>query len=194
MTADIVALVVAHKYWFILLVALFEAPLVSIIIGFLWATGDLDLLLALGIVALGDCIGDTALFIFGRWCRPLWEKMGLRLNLSPRRTRGVLEYFGQRDRRAIVISKLVHGVGFTGLIAAGSLRIPYRRFILTCIAVSVAQSAVLAAVGVLSGRAYQSMIQWLGYLDLLVAAVFVLGLFVLYKLLATRIGDGDAES
>ena len=62
------------------------------------------------------------LYGLGRWCRPWLERVGARLSFSPARvSKVVIEYFGRRDRRAIVISKLVHGVGFTGLIAAGSL-------------------------------------------------------------------------
>jgi membrane protein DedA with SNARE-associated domain len=192
--AEISALVVAYKYWVILPFALFEAPLMSIVIGFFAATGQLNLFPAFIIVAFGDFIGDTALYIFGRWCRPLFAKSGLGLNLSPERVRKVLRYFGERDRRAIAISKLVHGIGFTGLIVAGSIRVPYHRFIATCIVVSIAQSAVLTAIGMLSGRAYQSVARWLGYFDLVVAALFLLGLFVLYRALMTKISDRNTES
>src|SRR5882757_10809659 len=108
----------------------------SIVIGFFAATGQLNLVLAFGIVALGDFVGDTALYVFGRWCRPWLQRLGGRLSFSPAHVSKVVEYFGRRDRHAIVISKLVHGVGFTGLIAAGSLRVPYSRFIVTCVVVS----------------------------------------------------------
>src|SRR5579871_575946 len=121
----------------------------SIVIGFFAATGGLNLYVSFGIVVLGDSIGDTTLYVFGRYFRPLFERAGGRLNLSPARVRRVLDYFGKRDRRAIVISKLVHGVGFTGLIVAGSLRVPFRRFIITCVIVTLSQSAVLAVIGLL---------------------------------------------
>jgi membrane protein DedA with SNARE-associated domain len=175
------------------LIALFEAPLMSIVIGFFVATGHLNLYLAFGVVVLGDFIGDSALYVFGRWFRALFARLGLRLNLSPVRVRRVLEYFGKHDRRAIVISKLVHGIGFTGLIAAGGLRIPFGRFIVTCVIVAACQSAVLAAAGMLSGRAYQSIANVLGYLDVVVAAVFLLALFFLYRALIEKITDRDAK-
>ncbi len=193
MLAEITTLVLAYRYWALFPFALFEAPLMSIVIGFFAATGHLNLYLAFAIVVLGNSIGDTALYVFGRYFRPLFERVGLRLNLSPVRVRKVLDYFGKRDRRAIVISKLVHGVGFTGLIAAGSIRIPFRRFIVTCAIVTVSQSAVLAIVGLLSGEAYQSFAHLLGYLDIVVAAVFLLGLFFLYRTVIGRIGDRDAN-
>ena len=193
MLAEITAFVLAYRYWAIFPFALFEAPLMSIAIGFFAATGQLNLYFAFGIVVLGDSIGDTVLYIFGRFCRPLFEKVGLRLNLSPERARTVLDYFGKRDRRAIVISKLVHGVGFTGLIVAGSIRVPFRRFILTCVVVTILQSAVLAAVGLLSGTAYQSFAHLLGYFDIVVAAAVVFGLFFLYRTVIGKIGDGGVQ-
>jgi len=48
--AEIAALISVYKYWGILAVALFEAPLMSIVIGFFAATGQLNLVLAFGIL------------------------------------------------------------------------------------------------------------------------------------------------
>jgi len=59
--------------------------------------------------------------------------------------------------------------------------VPYRRFIATCVLVTVSQSAVLAAVGMLSGKAYQSFAQYLGYFNIVAAIVLVLGLFWVYR-------------
>lgn len=192
MLPEITALISAYRYWVILPFALFEAPMMSIVIGFFAATGQLNLYLAFGIVVLGNSVGDTALYAFGRWYRPLFARIGLRLNLSAERVRMVLDYFEKRGRRAIVISKLVHGVGFTGLIVAGSIRIPFRRFIVTCFIVTITQSAVLAALGMASGRAYQSFAHALGYFDVLVAAVTVLVLFFLYRMLVKKIDNRNA--
>ncbi len=189
MIAEVSALILAYRYWAILAISLFEAPLMSIIIGFFVATGDVDLYYAFALVVLGDFIGDTFLWVVGRRFRPLFERLGLKLNLSRARARKVIEYLGSRDRRAVVIAKLVHGIGFTGLIAAGSVRMPFVRFILTCVTVTVCQSAVLAGVGVLSGRAYQSYASLLGYVDAAVAAVALLALFLLYRRLVAAIGE-----
>jgi membrane protein DedA with SNARE-associated domain len=188
--SEITSLIAAYKYWAIFPFALFEAPLMSIVVGFFAITSHLNVGLAFGIIVLGDFIGDTALYIFGRWCRPLFGKIGLRLNLSQDRIKKVLDHFGRRDRRAIVISKLVHGVGFTGLIVAGSVAVPYRRFILTCMAVTVTQSAVLAAIGMASGKAYQSFSHVLGYLDAVLAVFTLIGIFILYRMLIEKIGMG----
>lgn len=193
MLAEITALILAYRYWAILALSLVEAPLMSIVIGFFAATGHLNIYLAFALVVLGDFIGNSVLYVFGRWCRPLFERIGLRLNLSPVRVKIVLDYFGKRDRRAIVISKLVHGIGFTGLIAAGSVRVPFRRFIATCVIVTVSQSAVLAIVGALSGEAYQSFANLLGYLDIVVAAIFLLVIFFLYRRVIAKISALEAK-
>ena len=183
----------AYKYWAIVPFALFEAPLMSIIIGFFAATGHLNLFLAFGIVVLGDFIGDTALYIVGRWGRPMFEKVGLHLNLSSEHVQFVLEHFERRDRRAIIISKLIHGVGFTGLIVAGSIKVPYRRFAATCIIVTISQSAVLAAIGMFSGRAYKAFAYYLGYFDIIATAALLLIIFILYRSLLMKISRKDAK-
>ena len=193
MVAEITALITAYKYWAIVPFALFEAPLMSIIIGFFAATGQLNLFLAFGIVVLGDFIGDTALYIVGRWGRPVFEKVGLHLNLSSEHVEFVLEHFDRRARRAIIISKLIHGVGFTGLIVAGSIKVPYRRFAATCIIVTISQSAVLAAIGMFSGRAYKAFAYYLGYFDIIATVALLLIIFILYRSLLMKISRKDAK-
>ena len=189
MLAEITALITAYRYWAILPFALFEAPLMSIVIGFFAVTGFLNLYLSFAIVVAGDFIGDTALYIFGRWGRPVFAKIGLKMNVSPEHVQKALAYFGSRDRRAIVISKLVHGVGFTGLVVAGSVKVPYRRFALTCICVTILQSAVLTAIGMASGKAYQAFAQYLDYFNWVAAGLLLLTIFVAYRSLIGKISE-----
>jgi len=194
MLAAITALIIAYKYWAIVPFALFEAPLLSIVVGFFATTGQLSLLPAFGIIVMGDFVGDTVLYILGRWGRPLLDKAGLHLKVSAIQIQAGLAYFGRNDRRAIVISKLVHGVGFTGLIVAGSARVPFRRFAFTCLVVTISQSAVLVAVGMLSGRAYQSFAHYLGYFNVVATAAFLLVIIVFYRMLLRTIGKENLES
>ena len=189
MLAEINALVTAYRYWAILPFALFEAPLMSLVIGFFAVTGFLNLYLSFGIVVLGDFIGDNALYVFGRWGGPWFSKVGVKLKLSSDPVKKALAYFGKRDRRAIVISKLVHGVGFTGLIVAGSVKVPYRRFAITCLVVTILQSAVLTAIGMASGRAYQSFAKYLDYFNWIAAALLLLGVFFAYRSLIGKISE-----
>ena len=190
MLSQFTDLVASYRYWAIFPIAVFEAPVMSIVIGFFAATGFLNVYNAFAVVTLGDFVGDTVLYAVGRWCRPWFERIGMHLNFSAERQQKVFAYFARQDRRAIVISKLVHGVGFTGLITAGTIRVPFRRFILTCIAVTVAQSAILTVIGMLSGQAYQSFARYLGYFDAVVAVVAVAAIFFLYRRLA-RVIDNE---
>src|ERR1700678_4257031 len=187
MLAEIAALILAYKYWAIVPFALFEAPLLSIVVGFFAMTGQLSLFLAFGIIVMGDFVGDTVLYALGRWGRPVLDKVGFHLKISAMNVQAALDYFGRNDRRAIVISKLVHGVGFTGLLVAGSARVPYHRFAVTCVAVTISQSAALVAVGMLSGRAYQSFAHYLGYFNVVATACFLLVIIVVYRVLLRKI-------
>ena len=79
--------------------------------------------------------------------------------------------------------------GLLGRAAPGA----FRRFIVTCVIVTIAQSAVLVAIGMISGRAYQSFAHFLGYLDVVVAGVFLIAIFILYRTLIEKIGEREAE-
>ena len=192
MLAEITTLLLAYRYWAIFPFALFEAPLMSIVIGFFVVTGHLSLLPAFGIVVAGDMIGDTVLYVFGRWGRPLFSKAVVRIGVSSSKKDYIADQYVRHSHRAIVISKLIHGVGFTGLIVAGGLRVPYLSFFAVSIIVTISQSAVLVAVGMLSGSAYQSFAAYLGYFDILVAAAFIIGGVCFYRSLVKRLGEGNA--
>src|SRR5471032_2091804 len=111
MLVELTSLLLVYRYWAILPFALFEAPLMSIVIGFFVVTGHLSLLPAFGIVVAGDMIGDTVLYLFGRWGRPLFSRANMRLGQSGPKTNYIAAQYVQHSYRAVVISKLVHGVG-----------------------------------------------------------------------------------
>ena len=69
----------------------------------------------------------------------------------------------------------------------------YPRFLVVSIIVTISQSAVLVAVGILFGGAYQSFASYLGYFDILVAAVFIVGGVFFYRSLVKRLGEGKAS-
>ena len=66
---------------------------------------------------------------------------------------------------------------------------PYRRFAVTCIGVTIFQSAVLAAIGMVSGRAYKSFANYLGYFNIVATAAFLLAIIVFYRMLLRKIGE-----
>jgi membrane protein DedA with SNARE-associated domain len=71
---------------------------------------------------LGDIAGDAGVYFIG-----YYGKRFLRyFKVTDEKLEKAKLYFRDNHVKAIMMSKLVHGIGFTGLIAAGALHVPYK--------------------------------------------------------------------
>jgi membrane-associated protein len=161
--ATIIALLLHYRYVIILPIAILEGPIITIIGGFLVSMGVLNPFLVYILVVTGDALGDAGCYIIGRWGSPLVDKYGHKIGVTPKKIHVVKEYFHAHRRKALFFSKVLHGIGFTGLIVAGTLRIPYRKFFTVCFLTTAAQSLILLLIGILFGHAYTTIGQYLNY-------------------------------
>lgn len=179
---SILLLLEYYKYWIILPLAIVEGPIVAIIGGFLTTLGYLNVVALYFIAVLGDQIGDTICYSFGRWGNNFLRKYGIHIGITEARIHQAESYFAARQRRAIVLSKIIHGIGVTGLIAAGALHIPFFRFIRTCLAVTLVQYALAIGVGILFGESYLQIGRYLDYFAATISIVVIAGIaFLIYR-------------
>jgi membrane protein DedA with SNARE-associated domain len=160
---QILSLLSIYKYWILFPLAIVEGPIVTIIAAFLAISGILNIFLIYPIVVLGDITGDAFAYILGRWCLLFVTRHGPKIGLTAEKLAQVKIYFQDHRKKALFFSKVLHGIGFSGLIIAGSLKTPYRKFFLTCSTVSIVQSLIFIIVGILLGQAYTLLATYLNY-------------------------------
>ena len=68
------------------------------------------------------------------------------------------------------------GIGTAGLIAAGALHTPYKRYFKTCALYSLAQSFIMMTLGIFFGQAYVIIGK---YFDYYAAGASIIGLAIL---------------
>ena len=178
-----VALLAQYGYLILFPLAIVEGPIVTVIAGFFVSMHVFNPVIAYLIVISGDFVGDTIFYALGRWGSNLVWKRGHHVGLTKERLEYAREKFDANHRKTIVLTKLTQGIGPIGLIAAGNLRIPYRKYILTCLAVTSIQSAVFLTTGVLFGSAYATIEH---YMNTFAAVVSALVLFVVFYLLIRK--------
>lgn len=180
---QLIPFIIAYKYELLLPLAIIEGPLLAVVAGFLVSLGILNTFIVYVIIVLGDVIGDSLFYLLGRSGHSFIAKHGHFIGATPERLASTREYFDNHHNKAITASKLIHGIGVTGLITAGSLHVPYRRFITSCMMVSFPQAAVLLTIGILFGHAYNQIGH---YFDLFAEWGVVIGLTVLVIFLVYR--------
>ena len=177
-----------YGYFVLLPLAIVEGPVVTVLGGFLCTLGVLHPLPTFALVVSGDLIGDSFLYASGRYG-------GTRLLSHCRRYFALADediaqaraYFSTHHRKALVLAKIVHGMGATALVTAGMLKMPYARFISTCTIVAILQSALLLTLGVYFGHAYAQLNAHLNqFTALTIALAAAIGTFVLGRRIARR--------
>ena len=181
---QLIPFIIAYKYEILFPLAIIEGPLLAVVAGFLVSLGTLNMFIVYAIIVLGDVIGDSIFYLLGRSGHSFLAKHGHFIGATPERLATTREYFDNHHTKAITASKLIHGIGVTGLITAGSLKIPYRKFITTCMLVSFPQAAVLLVIGILFGHAYNQIGHYFSVFAEwgVIVGITVLVIFLIYRL------------
>ena len=119
---QLIPFIIAYKYEILFPLAIIEGPLLAVVAGFLVSLGTLNMFIVYAIIVLGDVIGDSIFYLLGRSGHSFLAKHGHFIGATPERLATTREYFDNHHTKAITASKLIHGIGVTGLITAGSLK------------------------------------------------------------------------
>jgi membrane protein DedA with SNARE-associated domain len=182
--ANILGLLIKYKYLILFPVAVLEGPFTSILVGFLASVNIFNIFLAYIILVSGDMVGDSFYYSLGRLSGSSIAKHGARFGVTTEKLETAKKYFSNYHHRALIISKLAYGIGLSGLVAAGALKIPFRKYLKTCFFIALIQSAFLLLIGFLFGHAYLQIGKYLNIYAKIVSAVVLLliGYFIFYKL------------
>jgi len=180
----ILFLLIKFKYLILVPIAILEGPFAAIIVGFLASSGVFNLFAVYGILVLGDMIGDSFYYALGRLSGSSVVKHGRHFGITPKKLENAKQYFTVYHHRALIISKLAYGVGLSGLVAAGVLKISYKKFIKTCALIALIQSAFLLLIGFIFGHAYLQIGKYLNiYAKIIsITALILIGYFIFSKL------------
>lgn len=181
-----IELLLTYKYLIIIPLAIVEGPITMIVCGFLVTLGILNPLLVYLIMVLGDIIGDMVQYYIGYFGKGLLPYF----KITEEKLEKGRKYFNENHTKAIIMSKVVYGIGFTGLIVGGALRIPYGRYFKTCMLVSAVQYAIIFIIGIFFGHAYIIIEKYLNYYAAISSiAVLIVLLFIFIRNYKKRINE-----
>ncbi len=171
-------LLLTYKYWIIIPLSVMEGPILTVVAGFLVTLSIFNPLVIYLVVVLGDVVGDGIAYCFGYFGKRFLHYF----KISDEKIEKAKVYFHENHRKAIFFSKVVYGLGTTGLITAGILHVPYKKYFKTCILISAAQAIILLAIGMLFGKAYVVIGKYLDYYAAGASVIaFIILLFILIR-------------
>jgi membrane protein DedA with SNARE-associated domain len=165
--------------------AIIEGPIIAVIAGFFARTGVFSFYIVYAVIILGDILGDTIAYCAGRFGGPvLLNKFSRFFRITEAKREKARVYFDLHRHKALILSKIIHGIGIAGLITAGNLKIHYHKFFFICLCVSLVQSAFFLLVGVLFGHAYVKIGQYFNFFSvgtIVVGVIVALSLFFYFR-------------
>ena len=165
----IIQLLLTYKYAILIPLSIIEGPIVSVVAGFLTTQGVLNLLLVFLIMIIGDIIGDGIFYFIGYKGKKLFHYF----KINEEKIEKAKIYFQENHNKAIAASKIMWGIGTAGLIAAGALHVPYKRYFKTCALYSFGQSFIMIILGIFFGQAYIIIGKYFNYYSALVSILVI---------------------
>ncbi len=185
--STILLLLIKFKYLILLPIIIIEGPFATVISGFLIATGVFNVFIAYPIIILGDVISDSIFYFVGRLSHNSITKWILYFGVTSENLENAKKYFNKKSTRAIVASKFIHGIGVSGLMVSGMLKIPFLKYLRVCLITDILQFGVLLAIGYFFGQAYARIGIYLNdYAKIMSVLAVVAVLLILVKVFYNR--------
>ncbi len=176
-----------YGYYFLFLVLLLENTIVVGLLvpgetvllaaSFLSYQGYFDLERVLIIAALGATIGNNIGYIFGRvGGRPLIERFGAYVGVSPKTVRAAEEYFTKHGGKTVFIGRFASGIRVFVSLLAGASHMNYSRFFVYTLAAVITWTVLIGSIGFFFGSSWGTILtilKRLGWFTLIILVVFV---------------------
>jgi len=171
-----IQLLLTYKYLILVPLAIIEGPIVTVLCGFLVTLKVFNPFVVYVVMVLGDIVGDGGIYYLGYSGKRFLKYF----KITEEKLENAKKYFHENHNKAIAMSKLIHGIGFTGLVAAGASHVPYKKYFKTCALISIIQSFVMLMIGILFGHAYVVIGKYLNYYAAGVSVVALIALLVVF--------------
>lgn len=162
-----------------------QGPIATIVASFMSSPGGgskLSVGIVYVLVVFVDMLTDTVAYLVGKHAKEwLVARHPKRISLAPRSLAVVEEYFRKEGLQTMIVAKLGYGIGLPTMLAAGSAKVSYKRFMAINASVSIFKSAALVALGYYYGQYYRQIIHLLGKVGIILTAL--LAVFVAYFIL-----------
>lgn len=197
-TETILHLLTTYRYVILFPLAAVEGPFVALAAGFLVSLGRLEFLPTFAIVILGDIIPDSFYYYLGRFGnrKNLIEKYGRRFRIVAKNFSLAERMWRNHPVKAMVFGKLAYGLSIPFLISAGLVKMPYGRFLLYGLPVTLPNYAIIIAIGYYLGNSYlthaEKYIHGVGIAIAAVVTLFFAGYALISRFAHKKIKDVES--
>lgn len=143
----------AYKYWALFPIAVIEGPIITVAAGFLITVGVFNPFLAYAVIVIGDTVGDVLHYCVGYFGgKRFIERWGKYFGVSLESIVPLEKTFADKGHSFFFWGKALHGIGGALLVAAGLIRYPFGKFLVSNVLGTLVKSALLLVLGFYFGQ------------------------------------------
>ncbi len=173
-----------YGYWAMLPLMILEGPIATIIAAMLASMGAFAWPTVLLFSILGDVIGDVLLFGAGyKWGMGFVRGPGKYMGITEAVVLRMEKYFDKHGGKTIFAVKSTTGLCWTTFVAAGIVKMDFKKFLQYSFLGGVVWSGFLVAMGYFYGYLWRDLKQYISWVGWIVLAVTIVSfaLITLYK-------------
>ncbi len=178
-----------HGYWILLPLMIIEGPIVTLVAALMASLGVFNIWIVFLLSVLGDMLGDVIFYGIGRWKGMMFvQKFGRHIGITKALVLKMEKYFKNHGGKTIVIVKSTTGLCWATFVAAGIVKMPFRKFVTYSILGGLVWSSFLVVMGYFFGYLYEQIADYINYAGWIIGSL-ALAFFVgigLYKKYETK--------
>ncbi len=173
-----------YGYWLMLPLMVIEGPIVTIFAATMASLGAFNPLVVLAFSIIGDMLGDVLFYGAGyKWGMKFVDNIGKYLGITRTLIEKMEKYFEKHGGKTIFAVKSTTGLCWATFVAAGIVKMDFKKFIKYSFLGGVVWSGFLVAMGYFYGYLWKETkqyISWVGWIVFAVAIASFIGIS-LYK-------------
>ena len=184
-------------YWMMLPLMIVEGPVVTIIAAMLSSLGAFNVFVVLILSIAGDMIGDIILYGLGsKYGMTFVRRFGKYMGITEKLVLRMEKHFIDHGGKTIFAVKSTTGLCWTTFVAAGIVKMDFKKFVKYSLLGGIVWSGFLVAMGYFYGylwREIRDSIQWIGWAVVGLAIVSFIVITVYKKRQARKVLSENSQ-
>lgn len=167
-----------HGYWIMLPLMIIEGPVITIIASMLAKLGAFNIFFVFILSVLGDMIGDLILYWLGyKFGMSFVRKVGRYMGITEKLVMKMEKYFENHGGKTIFTVKATTGLCWATFVAAGIVKMDFKKFVKYSFFGGLAWSGFLVIIGYFYGYMWLELkqyIEWAGWVAIALAIMSII--------------------
>jgi membrane protein DedA with SNARE-associated domain len=185
----LIHLISAYGPFILLPIMIVEGPIITVVASFLASLGILNVFLVYVLAYLGNVIGDAIYYSLGRYGRERFIlRYGKYIGLTQARIEYIEVHYQKHFLKTILIGKVTEAPIVPILVAAGTSRVDFRKFLFTVSSIEIFKVLIFVCVGFYFGKFYKVINTYFenSVLAIGIICVLIVLFFVFYNRLKAK--------